>query len=60
MTVPPLRQGIQLETKLVKEAISLALDDLKERYTGALLSDHALKVPLCLNTSAMFLLPSDK
>ncbi|XP_056683111.1 type 2 DNA topoisomerase 6 subunit B-like isoform X1 [Spinacia oleracea] len=44
VTVPPLRQGIQLETKLVKEAISLALDDLKERYTGALLSDHALKI----------------
>ncbi|XP_021727466.1 type 2 DNA topoisomerase 6 subunit B-like [Chenopodium quinoa] len=42
--VPPLRQGTQLETKLVKEAISLALDDLKERYTGALLSDHALKI----------------
>lgn len=42
--VPPLRQRTQFETKLVKEAISLALDDLKERYSGALLSDHALKI----------------
>lgn len=44
MKVPPLRQRTQFETKLVKEAISLALDDLKERYSGALLSDHALKI----------------
>ncbi|XP_010682538.1 type 2 DNA topoisomerase 6 subunit B-like isoform X2 [Beta vulgaris subsp. vulgaris] len=44
VTVPPVRQRNQLETKIMKEAISLALDDLKKRYTGALLSDHALKI----------------
>ncbi|XP_057544884.1 type 2 DNA topoisomerase 6 subunit B-like isoform X2 [Amaranthus tricolor] len=44
VTMPPLRQRNQLETKLAKDAISLALNDLKEMYTGALLSDHALKI----------------
>lgn len=53
--MPPLRQRNQLETKLAKDAISLALNDLKERYTGALLSDHALKVPPFINTSATVL-----
>lgn len=50
--MPPLRHVNQLETELAKDAISLALDDLKEKYTGALLSDHALKVPPFINTSA--------
>ncbi|KAL2903288.1 Type 2 DNA topoisomerase 6 subunit B-like [Bienertia sinuspersici] len=44
VTVSPLRQQTQLEKKLVKDAIRIALDDLKERYTGALLSNNALKI----------------
>ncbi|KAK9675595.1 hypothetical protein RND81_11G017900 [Saponaria officinalis] len=44
VSVPPLKQRPKVETKLMKEAISLALDDLKEKYSGALLSAHAIKI----------------
>ncbi|KAH9618662.1 hypothetical protein KSS87_002865, partial [Heliosperma pusillum] len=40
----PKTERTKVETKLMKEAIRLALDDLKERYSGALLSAHAVKI----------------
>lgn len=42
--MPPFRQRAQLERRLVKKSITLALDDLKEKYSGVLLSAHALKI----------------
>ncbi|KAF8364732.1 hypothetical protein HHK36_033289 [Tetracentron sinense] len=38
------QQKTQVDRNLVKKAVKLALDDLKERYTGILLSAHALKI----------------
>lgn len=43
-TMLPARQKIQLNRNLVKKAVKLALDDLKEKYKGILLSAHALKI----------------
>jgi len=45
--VPPFRKSAQLERKLMKKSIALAFDDLKEKYSGTLLSAHALKVTFC-------------
>lgn len=50
-TMLPARQKIQLNRNLVKKAVKLALDDLKEKYKGILLSAHALKVKFYLSLS---------
>ncbi|KAF4395523.1 hypothetical protein G4B88_010987 [Cannabis sativa] len=42
--VPPTRRKIQLDSNLTKKAVKLALDDLREKHTGVLLSAHALKI----------------
>ncbi|XP_031277041.1 type 2 DNA topoisomerase 6 subunit B-like isoform X2 [Pistacia vera] len=41
---PLLRQKTQPDRKLVKRAIKLALEDLKEKNAGMLLSAHTLKI----------------
>jgi hypothetical protein len=42
--LPSTRQKTQLDRNLVKRVVKLALDDLKEKHAGVLLSAHALKV----------------
>lgn len=42
----PLGQKARSNRILIKKAAKLALDDLKEKHAGALLSAHALKVSL--------------
>ncbi|GAB2280469.1 hypothetical protein Dimus_015098 [Dionaea muscipula] len=42
--MPISRQRAQLERKLIKKSVKLALNNLKENYTGTLLSAHALKI----------------
>ncbi|GMH27642.1 hypothetical protein Nepgr_029485 [Nepenthes gracilis] len=42
--MPPSRQRVQLERKLVKKSVKLALEDMKENYAGSLLSAHAVKI----------------
>ncbi|KAJ7943651.1 Type 2 DNA topoisomerase 6 subunit B-like protein [Quillaja saponaria] len=38
------REKTQLERKLIREAVKLSLDDLKDKHVGVLLSAHALKI----------------
>lgn len=45
---PPLRKKSQPGRNLIKKTVKLALDDLKEKHAGMLLSAHALKVALFL------------
>jgi hypothetical protein len=42
--IPSVGQRTQLDRNLIKRAVKLALDDLKEKHAGVLLSAHALKV----------------
>ncbi|XP_042981135.1 type 2 DNA topoisomerase 6 subunit B-like isoform X2 [Carya illinoinensis] len=42
--MPSAKQKIQLDRNLIKRAVKLALDDLKEKHAGVLLSAHALKI----------------
>uniref|UniRef100_A0A2N9IPT0 Type 2 DNA topoisomerase 6 subunit B-like n=1 Tax=Fagus sylvatica TaxID=28930 RepID=A0A2N9IPT0_FAGSY len=42
--LPSTRQKTQLDRNLVKRVVKLALDDLKEKHAGVLLSAHALKI----------------
>ncbi|TXG56283.1 hypothetical protein EZV62_017596 [Acer yangbiense] len=42
--LPLLRQKTQLNQNLIKKAVKLALDDLKEKHAGLLLSAHAVKI----------------
>ncbi|KAF6165293.1 hypothetical protein GIB67_042709 [Kingdonia uniflora] len=42
--IPQVRRKTQFDRNLVKKAIILAMDDLKEKYTGVLLSAHAVKI----------------
>ncbi|KAK2977504.1 hypothetical protein RJ640_016132 [Escallonia rubra] len=44
ITLPPVKQKAGLGQSLVKKAIKLALNDLKEKNAGVLLSAHALKI----------------
>ncbi|KAL5759829.1 hypothetical protein ACOSQ2_018667 [Xanthoceras sorbifolium] len=43
-TLPLLRQKTQPNQNLIKKAVKLALDDLKEKHAGVLLSAHAVKI----------------
>ncbi|XP_050373209.1 type 2 DNA topoisomerase 6 subunit B-like [Argentina anserina] len=45
--IPSSRLKMQPDQKLVKKAVKLALDDLKDKNSGVLLSAHALKVRNC-------------
>ncbi|OVA16987.1 hypothetical protein BVC80_9043g30 [Macleaya cordata] len=40
----PQQLPIHFDRNLVKKAVKLAMDDLKEKYTGILISAHALKI----------------
>ncbi|XP_062110330.1 type 2 DNA topoisomerase 6 subunit B-like [Humulus lupulus] len=42
--VPSTRPKIQLDSNLTKKALKLALDDLRDKHAGVLLSAHALKI----------------
>ncbi|XP_062158976.1 type 2 DNA topoisomerase 6 subunit B-like isoform X2 [Alnus glutinosa] len=42
--IPSVGQRTQLDRNLIKRAVKLALDDLKEKHAGVLLSAHALKI----------------
>eukprot|EP00261_Vitis_vinifera_P020564 XP_010651443.1 PREDICTED: type 2 DNA topoisomerase 6 subunit B-like isoform X4 [Vitis vinifera] len=42
--IPPAKRKTELDRNLIKKAVKLALDDLKAKYTGLLLSAHALKI----------------
>ncbi|KAF5449905.1 hypothetical protein F2P56_030306 [Juglans regia] len=42
--MPSAKQKTQLDRNLIKRAVKLALDDLKEKHAGVLLSAHALKI----------------
>ncbi|KAK3223363.1 hypothetical protein Dsin_010388 [Dipteronia sinensis] len=42
--LPLLRQKTQPNQNLIKKAVKLALDDLKEKHAGVLLSAHAVKI----------------
>ncbi|PIA61929.1 hypothetical protein AQUCO_00200134v1 [Aquilegia coerulea] len=39
-----MRQKIHFDRNLLKKAVKLAMDDLKEKYAGILLSAHAIKI----------------
>lgn len=47
--IPPAKRKTELDRNLIKKAVKLALDDLKAKYTGLLLSAHALKVIFSLS-----------
>ena len=47
--VPSARPKIQLDSNLTKKAVKLALDDLRDKHAGVLLSAHALKVFLSID-----------
>ncbi|GLU21627.1 hypothetical protein SLE2022_377560 [Rubroshorea leprosula] len=42
--IPPAKLKTQPDRNLIKKAVKLALDDLKERHCGLLLSSHARKI----------------
>ncbi|PON46134.1 hypothetical protein PanWU01x14_253570 [Parasponia andersonii] len=42
--IPSTRAKIQLERNLTKKAVKLALDDLRDKHAGVLLSAHAVKI----------------
>ncbi|XP_038692688.1 type 2 DNA topoisomerase 6 subunit B-like isoform X2 [Tripterygium wilfordii] len=42
--IPPVWKKIQNNKSLIKKAVKLALDDLKENHAGVLSSRHALKI----------------
>ncbi|KAE8023474.1 hypothetical protein FH972_009164 [Carpinus fangiana] len=42
--IPSVGQKTQLDRNLIKRAVKLALDDLKDKHAGVLLSAHALKI----------------
>ena len=42
----PSARKTQLDRNLIKKSVKLALDDLKDKNAGVLLSAHALKVNL--------------
>ncbi|XP_050205669.1 type 2 DNA topoisomerase 6 subunit B-like isoform X2 [Mercurialis annua] len=41
---PSVRRKSQADRSLIKRSVKLALDDLKEKYSGTLLSRHAVKI----------------
>ncbi|XP_050276665.1 type 2 DNA topoisomerase 6 subunit B-like [Quercus robur] len=43
----PSARKTQLDRNLIKKSVKLALDDLKEKHAGVLLSAHALKIRNC-------------
>ncbi|KAL0004236.1 hypothetical protein SO802_011797 [Lithocarpus litseifolius] len=43
----PSARKTQLDRNLIKKSVKLALDDLKEKHAGVLLSAHALKIRSC-------------
>ncbi|XP_040374874.1 type 2 DNA topoisomerase 6 subunit B-like isoform X3 [Rosa chinensis] len=47
VTTPSARLKMQPDQKLVKKAVKFALNDLKDKHAGVLLSAHALKVRDC-------------
>ncbi|PON98967.1 hypothetical protein TorRG33x02_052040 [Trema orientale] len=44
VVIPSTRAKIQLERNLTKKAVKLALDDLRDKHAGVLLSAHAVKI----------------
>lgn len=49
VTIPSARLKMQPDQNLIRKAVKLALDDLKDKHTGELLSAHALKVNFSLS-----------
>ncbi|XP_010251227.1 PREDICTED: type 2 DNA topoisomerase 6 subunit B-like isoform X2 [Nelumbo nucifera] len=63
--IPRTWQKTQVDRNLAKKAVKLALDNLKERYKGTLLSAHAVKIcsyalDLARTISNLILLSNDK
>ncbi|XP_030545067.1 type 2 DNA topoisomerase 6 subunit B-like isoform X6 [Rhodamnia argentea] len=60
---PPSKQKVLSERSLLKKAAKLALDDMKEKHSGVLLSDRALKIqshaPALARTLAGLILSSN-
>lgn len=49
---------MQPDQNLIRKAVKLALDDLKDKHTGELLSAHALKVNFLLSLLSTLKFPA--